>query len=201
MNRNRRRRRTLELAALAVLAVGCAGANVEVVADHARYPISLSGSVRDAQGTLLDGRAFRVVGRLELATSRIGILYSTVTPDSKLDISDDVNAQVAAAGGEAVLRLSVTVADDCNVLNGFPLLNALPFWPGCVPVSVRGVIVRRTSPPVPDWVGQPDERPPTIRDPRCWTHRPDATISLLCFCLRSQCALSPSWIMNRRSKR
>jgi hypothetical protein len=157
MNRNRRRRRTLELAALAVLAVGCAGANVEVVADHARYPISLSGSVRDAQGTLLDGRAFRVVGRLELATSRIGILYSTVTPDSKLDISDDVNAQVAAAGGEAVLRLSVTVADDCNVLNGFPLLNALPFWPGCVPVSVRGVIVRRTSPPVPPSLGQPND--------------------------------------------
>ena len=59
------------------------------------------------------------------------------------DFSDEINAQVAAAGGEAVVGLTITVRARCDWLNGFPLLDALPIWPGCVPVRLTGDIVRR----------------------------------------------------------
>jgi hypothetical protein len=125
----------------------CAGANVDIVADHARYPVSMSGAVRDGDGTLLDIRSLKTVGRFGVDASRVGIFYSAVTPRSPLDISDEVNTQVAQVGGEAIVRLSVTVDDSCNPLNVVFLLNALPIWPGCVPVEIHGLIVRRKSSP------------------------------------------------------
>lgn len=137
---------TVLLASLSLGAFsGCAGAGVEVVADHALYPISMSETVRDGSGTLLDRRSLVTVGHFESEESRIGILYSALTLRSKVDISETINAQVAAAGGEAVTHLSVTVTEGCNVLNGFFFLNAVPIWPGCVPLEIRGLIVRRKS--------------------------------------------------------
>ena len=53
--------------------------------------------------------------------------------------------EIAAAGGEAVVGLTVSVGDGCGWLNGFPIGNALPFWPGCVPVRLTGDIVRRRN--------------------------------------------------------
>jgi hypothetical protein len=126
-----------------VLVSGCAGARVAITADHARYPISLSPVVRDSAGRLWPAGSLKKVGTLAARRSAIGILYSGLTPRSTYDISDEVNAQVAAAGGEAVIDLSVSVRDDCTALNAFPILNALPFWPGCAPIVVTGDIVRR----------------------------------------------------------
>jgi hypothetical protein len=145
-----RRRRSARLAiVLSGLLAGCAGASVDVTARGAAYPISMSGSVRDSAGTLLDIRSMRIVSGFHLEATRIGILYSGVTPRSTLDISDAVNAQVSAAQGEAIIRLSVTVDEGCDVLNSFPVLNAIPIWPGCVPVILDGLIVRRRPPPPP----------------------------------------------------
>ena len=49
-----------------------------------------------------------------------------------------INAQVAAAGGEAVVGLTISVGDGCGWLNGFPILNALPVWPGLRAGQVDG---------------------------------------------------------------
>jgi hypothetical protein len=46
---------------------------------------------------------------------------------------------------EAVVGLTVSIAGGCGWLNGFPILNALPVWPGCVPVRLTGDIVRRRN--------------------------------------------------------
>ena len=127
---------------------GCAGARVKVTADRARYPLSLSPVVRDGHGRPYDGASLVKVGWLDVRKTTPGFVYSALTVPPTRDFSDEINAQVAAAGGEAVVGLTVTVAGGCGWLNGFPILNALPVWPGCLPVRLTGDIVRRrnTSP-------------------------------------------------------
>jgi len=143
MNRHLARAMRAVAALFIAFTAGCAGARVNVTAERARYPISFSGSVRDASGVLRLRSSLVKVGELTADGTRLGILYSGVTPRSDYDISDDVNAQVEAARGEAIVYLTVTVSDSCNVLNAFPVLNVLPFWPGCIPLTVTGDIVRR----------------------------------------------------------
>jgi hypothetical protein len=130
-------------AAGAVLASGCAGARVGVRADTARYPVSLSGAVRDQTGLIYNRHSLTKVARFRAERTPVGFLYSSWTVPSTFDISDEVNRQVALSCGEAVVNVAVSVSNACTVLNFFPFLNALPSWPGCVPVTVSGDIVRR----------------------------------------------------------
>jgi len=146
------RRRALVLMLMVSAAGGCAGGRVSIVAERSRYPISLSRAVRDQTGRLYEGLSLEHVGTLDAGGTRVGILYSALTIPPSMDISDDVNQQVAAAGGEAVVALTVSVGVGCEILNVFPILNIVPLWPGCVPVSVTGDIVRRRpllAPPPP----------------------------------------------------
>lgn len=147
------RRESLWLVLVTTMASACAGARLNVTANRAAYPISMSGCVRDNTGRLYERRELQTVGQLVSDGSRVGFLYSMLTLPSRYDISDEVNAQVAAANGEAVVDLNVTVTPGCAALNEFPVLNALPIWPGCVPLTITGNIVRRrplsASPPEP----------------------------------------------------
>jgi hypothetical protein len=126
-----------------LIAAGCAGARVQVRADRARYPLSLSPVVRDGTGRLHDARTLVKVGWLDVRQTTTGFVYSALPLPRERDFSDAINAQVVAAGGEAVVSLRISSGDGCGWLNGFPILNALPFWPGCVPVRLTGDIVRR----------------------------------------------------------
>jgi len=136
-------RAAVGLTAASVLAAGCAGARIDVTAVRALYPLSLSPAVRDASGRLYDARSLVKVGWLDVRKTTIGVVYSTLTIPATRDFSDEINAQVAAAGGEAVVGLTISIEGRCDLLNGFPLLNALPVWPGCIPVRLTGDIVRR----------------------------------------------------------
>jgi hypothetical protein len=141
-------RAALGLLLAGVLAAGCAGARIDVTANRARYPMSLSPVVRDASGRLYDARTLVKVGWLDVRKTTVGFAYAALTVPSSRDFSDEINAQVAAAGGEAVVGLSIESGTGCDFINVFPILNALPVWPGCVPVRLTGDIVRRrnTSP-------------------------------------------------------
>ena len=131
----------------ALAASGCAGARVNVTANGARYPLSLSPVVRDASGRPYDARSLVKVGWLDVRKTAPGFVYAALTIPPTRDFSDEINAQVAAAGGEAVVSLTISVAGGCGWLNGFPILNALPVWPGCAPVRLTGDIVRRRNIP------------------------------------------------------
>ena len=124
---------------------GCAGARVAVTADRARYPLSFSPVVRDQSGRPYDARTLVKVGWLDVRKTTPGFVYSALTVPPTRDFSDEINARVAAAGGEAVVDVTVSIAGGCGWLNGFPILNALPIWPGCVPVRLTGDIVRRRN--------------------------------------------------------
>jgi hypothetical protein len=141
-----RHSRPLALALLApLLAAGCAGASVRVTADRARYPLSLSPLVRDGSGRIYDARSLVKVGWLDVRKTTPGFVYSALTLPPTRDFSDEINVQIAAAGGEAVVGMTVSISGRCGWLNGFPILNALPFWPGCVPVKLSGDIVKRRN--------------------------------------------------------
>jgi hypothetical protein len=159
---------------LATAAAGCAGARVTLTAERAAYPISLSDSVADASGRLWKRSELVKVGTFRAHHARLGFLYSGLTPASTVDVSADVNAQVAALAGEAVVGLAITSSGDCllhdsvrpdvdqsapAVLNAFPILPALPIWPGCVHVVLTGDIVRRPAPARAAERGQPGLRP------------------------------------------
>lgn len=128
-----------------LVVAGCAGARVRVTADRARYPLSLSPTVRDARGRLQDAGSLLRVGTLDARKTTVGFVYSALAVPPTRDFSDEINAQVAAAGGEAVVGLRIVLGGGCGWLNGFPILNALPVWPGCVPVHLTGDIVRRRN--------------------------------------------------------
>lgn len=128
-----------------LLAGGCAGARVGVSADSARYPVSFSGVVRDKSGHIYNRHALTKVGSFSAQRAPVGVLYSAWTFPSNYDISDEINLQVASSCGEAVVNLAISISDACTVLNGFPFLNALPSWPGCIPLTITGDIVRRAE--------------------------------------------------------
>jgi hypothetical protein len=129
----------------ALLACGCAGARVTVSADSARYPVSFSGVVRDKSGHIYNRHSLTRVGRFNARRTPVGVVYSAWTIPSTYDISDEINLQVASSCGEAIVNLAISVSDSCAVLNMFPFLNALPSWPGCVPLTISGDIVRRAE--------------------------------------------------------
>jgi hypothetical protein len=134
----------------ALLACGCAGARVSVSAENARYPVSLSGVVRDKSGRIYNRHSLTKVESFSAQRTPVGVVYSAWTVPSTYDISDAINLQVASSCGEAVVNLAISVSSSCTVLNSFPFLNVLPSWPGCVPLTITGDIVRRAEAGCPD---------------------------------------------------
>jgi hypothetical protein len=133
---------------LAATVMGCAGARVTVTADRAAYPISLSDSVADGTGRLWTRNDLVKVGVFQAHRTSVGFLYSRLTPLSTVDVSEELNAQVSASAGEAVVGLEISSSGACG-LNAVPVLPILPIWPGCVHVDVRGDIVKRPAPRAP----------------------------------------------------
>jgi hypothetical protein len=124
---------------LAVLS-GCAGARADVVAPTATFPISLTHAVRGADGAIVADKDLAVVGTFNAEKLALAILYSAVPVTGALDISDAVNTQVRAAGGDAVIDLQVRT--QVCALDWIVVLHLLPIWPGCATVKAQGSIVK-----------------------------------------------------------
>ena len=129
--------------------MSCAGARTTIVADDARFPVSLSEGMRAPDGHLLEAAEMEVVGQFEHKRTIWGLLYSVIPLTPTTDISREVDAQVQSAGGQAVVRLK-TEAQHC-ALNHFIVFSFLPIWPGCSYVTVSGDIIRYKplAPPAP----------------------------------------------------
>jgi hypothetical protein len=119
---------------------GCAGARSSIVMNDAAYPVSLSNGMRGPDGHLLDRSEMEVVGKFHGDRTAWGMLYSLVPLTPHLDLSKDVNEQVGAAKGQAVVRLR-TETRPC-ALDYFVIFSLLPIWPGCANVGVDGDIIR-----------------------------------------------------------
>ena len=79
------------------------------------------------------------LGAFEFSTTQLGFVWSLV-PSKTVEISEQINAAVAAKHGDGVVALSVT-NKSCVSNYLFPL-PILPFWPGCQELTVKGTVVR-----------------------------------------------------------
>lgn len=126
---------------LALLASGCAGARGGVSFETTRYPLSMSQVLFDPQGRMLPPQALQIVGTVKAERRLWGLMYSWIPLSGTKDLSDDMNRQIGATGGEGVIGLHAEVTG-C-VPNGFFPFTLLPIWPGCANVEVKGWVVRR----------------------------------------------------------
>ena len=127
-------------ALLVTLGTGCAGASTTVVADDAQYPISLSRAVRDADGRIVSLDRTKKVGALAHESTAWSTLYSAIKLTPRTDISQAVNAQVAAGGGDAIVNVRIK-SQHCAA-DWFAGFTTLPFWPGCMNIVVEGDIIK-----------------------------------------------------------
>jgi hypothetical protein len=125
----------------------CAGARANLVAPSARYPISISNGMRANDGHLMVRKEMKIVGHFHDERRAWGLLYSFVPLTPHLDESEEFNRQVAAAGGDAIVRL--TTDSRACALDYFVILNFLPFWPGCANIVLDGDIISYEPLPPP----------------------------------------------------
>lgn len=141
-------RKLLRLGALIALALavlltqsGCTGGRGTVRFDDLEYPASMSGYLYGPDQRSLSPKKLEVVGEFSQDARFWGMLFSMVPLNGSLDLSDEINREIAQADGDGVINLSVR-SDGCG-LNYIPALSLLPFWPGCADVTVEGQIVKR----------------------------------------------------------
>ena len=137
------------LVLVAAASVSCAGARYQVKTSGLKYPVSMSGALADAEGNLyvLD-HGLDDIGKLKADYTSIGFLYGETGSD--VDISEEVNRQIEAVGGDGAVGVTIRT-QNCGT-NFIVWLAALPFYPGCMGVHVEGTIVKARR------LGQPDLR-------------------------------------------
>jgi hypothetical protein len=149
------------ITASAAFIAGCAGARYDFGAEHARYPISFSPALPDDKGTILYlGHELESKGSFEFSTYKLGFLYSATS--GTIDVSDQINAEVAKRGGEGVVALALRNTN-CFTNYLFPL-PLLPFYPGCQVVTVTGTVVSAKQSKVAEM--SPAAGPNQAGDPR-----------------------------------
>lgn len=142
----------------AALGLGaCGGARGTLAFDGLKYPVSSSPFVYAPDGQPVTLGALAQVGYIDEAVRLWGILYSWIPLSGTKDISDLINARIAAVGGEGVINLALHVSN-CGI-NYIPFINWLPIYPGCTYVRVTGNIVKLVAAPPPG-PPPPGEAPP-----------------------------------------
>jgi hypothetical protein len=122
-------------------------ASTNIVAQDAAVPVSLSETVRDADGNLVLPDRQQVVGVYDETFHAYNIPWGIIPLHPTTDISDSVNEAVAAVHGDAITELTV-VADQCWT-RGLAFFWFLPIVPSCAAYEVRGRIIRvgQAAPP------------------------------------------------------
>ncbi len=115
-------------------------ASTNIVAPDAAVPVSLSETVRDADGNLVLPDRQQVVGAYDETFHAYNIPWGIIPLHPTTDISDSVNQAVAAVNGDAITQLTV-VADQCWT-RGLAFFWFLPIVPSCAAYEVRGRIIR-----------------------------------------------------------
>ena len=129
------------LALIALPLLGCAGGRGDVRFDSLEYPASMSGYLHDSRGRAVSPKSLEVVGEFKEETRLWGMLFSWVPVTKTVDLSDEMNRDIAAANGEGMINVKVH-SEGC-VFNYIPVMSLLPIWPGCADVTIEGQIVKQ----------------------------------------------------------
>lgn len=127
-----------------LLSLGCsAGASGgRIHFDSLKYPVSMSKSLYGPNKEILqDGVNLEHIKDFEFSMEHCSVLYSIVPLTSTRKISDQMNKEIDAAGGDGMTQVSFTT--DNSWATAVPILHILPIWPGCQQITVSGHIVKR----------------------------------------------------------
>jgi len=129
-----------QLGALAcAMLAGCAGGAAHLKADRLSHPVSLSRSYFASDGSVVGPDRQETVNDFSFVVRRWSLLWTLLPLSSRqVDLSDRLEHEIRAAGGDAIVNLTFRVSED--PLAWFTLL--LPLLPSRVPVEVEGRIVR-----------------------------------------------------------
>ncbi len=134
--------RMILMCIIALSLISCAGARPRVSFDSARVPVSMSGIVLGQDGQPLAARDQLPVGRFAVQKKGWAMAYSHL-PLNSMDFSEELNRQVEAIQGEAVVNLEVSInRSSCMTVGMIQLTEILPVFIGCVDVSLGGDIIR-----------------------------------------------------------
>ena len=122
------------------LLAGCGGGELAVRAPRAEYPISFSRGVRDADGELVPESRRQVVGHFEWSRTKWTMFWKQVNLDGDADVSDAVNAQVAAVKGDAIVHFSVE--PQVRLSTALLVQLIVGFIPSCSFTEFHGDIIR-----------------------------------------------------------
>jgi antitoxin component YwqK of YwqJK toxin-antitoxin module len=134
--------RMILLCIIALSLISCAGARPRVSFDSAKVPISMSGVVLGQDGQPLGSTDQLPVGRFAAQKKGWALAYSHL-PLNSMDFSEELNRQVEAIKGEAVVNLEVSInRSSCLAVGMLQLTEILPIFVGCVDVGLTGDIIR-----------------------------------------------------------
>lgn len=124
---------------LCLLSTAACGTRSYVVADTAKYPVSMSSVVRDENARVVPPTEMQKLGTFKDDYTTCSMLWTIIPLGNRTrDISKRVNEEVAQREGEAVVNLRVEAsAFVSSIANIFGIL------PDCNRVRVRGDIVQR----------------------------------------------------------
>jgi len=136
------RSRIILLCIIALSLISCAGARPRVSFESARVPVSMSGIVLGQDGQPLAAKDQLPVGRFSVQKKGWAMAYSHL-PLNSMDFSEELNQQVSAIQGEAVVNLEVSInRSSCLTVGLLQYTELLPFFVGCVDVGLTGDIIR-----------------------------------------------------------
>lgn len=129
------------LLCLAVLS-GCTGAKSRIVAGHSDYPVSFSPAIRDTDGSILMEDQLTQVGDFAYGYKASRMFWKLI-PLSRTehDLSDEINRQVSASGGEGIVNLNIVEVQ--NWWTSFAAILTVGLFPTSHAVEIKGMIVKR----------------------------------------------------------
>jgi hypothetical protein len=119
----------------------CTGSRAEIKLEKVEVPVSLSAFLYGEDGqVLVKNKSLKVIGKFKYEKRFWGILWTMIRLSNDDDVSNEINKQVNAQGGDGIINLMVE-SDYCS-LNAFPFLGLLPIWPGCTIATFNGEIIK-----------------------------------------------------------
>ena len=135
-------RLSLSIAILLCVGCGIAGAKFRVSANSAETPISFSDGLIGRGGELaVLGESLEELHSFTIELKPTSFLYGTT--ESEIELSNIINEVVAEYGGDGVVQLTIR-SENCGQ-NAVPFLTMLPFFPGCMNLTVSGVVVKEVQ--------------------------------------------------------
>lgn len=123
--------------------VACSGGRMTLGASNLEHPVSTSQGLYDPKFTLLGQDDYEVVGKVDFTVSKWTLFWSLVPLSSDPDLSQTLDSEIKAKGGDAIVNLTVTTG---TTLGGGVIVNffssIVPVLPGIVAANITGDIVK-----------------------------------------------------------